>query len=305
MKKLIIAIAAIAVCAASPAARAQQTPETIIILNSELGATSYQTGPLERTEVGRATLKCAYRLRWAKDRAQDKWIEQTFILQCGPEMSKFYDQRVRAIDDMLQKSVPSDLEANPSAYSGGDRLTIFQNMPAGELTLTDSFSAAYYRCVEPMPQIDWRIGNQTCEILGYTCCRAECDFRGRTYTAWFTEEIPLSCGPWKFHGLPGLIMAVEDSEGDYSFRIEGIEKCDEAIDIDTRQYIDSPREKYLRLKRQYLLDPIGFFSRNGGININITDGVGKSLVDDAINQIDDKLRSDSLTYDFLERDYRR
>lgn len=106
MKRFIIAIAAIAVCAASPEARAQQTPQNIVILDSERGATSYQTGPLERTELGRATLKCAYRLRWAKDRAQDKWVEQTFILQCGPSMSKFYDQLVRAIDDLLQKSVP-------------------------------------------------------------------------------------------------------------------------------------------------------------------------------------------------------
>lgn len=296
MKHIIITLAA-AACALT--AQAQQTPQNIVILDSERGATSYQTGPLERTEVGRATLKCAYRMRWAKDRAQDKWVEQTFILQCGPAMSKFYDQRVRAIDDMLQDSALSDLQSNPSAYSGGDRLTVFQNMPAGELTLTDSFSAAFYRCVEPMPAFEWRISEDTCTILDYACRRAECDFRGRTYTAWFAEEIPVSCGPWKFHGLPGLIMAVEDSEGDYSFRIEGIEQCDEAIDIDTRQYIDSAREKYLRLKRQYLLDPIGFFSRNSGIDINITNEDGTRNT-----ALEEQLRSDSLPYDFLERDYR-
>ena len=95
-------------------------------------------------------------------------------------------------------------------------------------------------------------------------------------------------------------MAVEESEGDYSFRIEGIEKCDETIDIDTRQYIDSQREKYLRLKYQYLLDPIGFFSRNSGININITKEDGTRNT-----ELEEQLRSDSLTYDFLERDYRR
>ena len=299
MKKFIIAIAAIAACAASPAAQAQQTPQRFILFDTEKGATSYQTGQLERTEVGRATLKCAYRLRWAKDRAHDKWIEQTFILQCGPAMSKFYDQRVRAIDDMLQTAAPSDLQSNPSAYSGGDRLTIFQNMPTGELTLTDSFSAEFYRCVEPMPAFEWRISGDTCTILGYACRRAECDVRGRSYTAWFAEEIPVSCGPWKFHGLPGLIMAVEDADGDYSFRIEGIDQCDEAIDIDTRQYIDSPREKYLRLKHRYLLDPIGFFSRNSGIDITITNEDGTRNT-----AIEEQLRSDSLPYDFLERDYR-
>ena len=214
-------------------------------------------------------------------------------------MSKFYDQKVRAIDDMLQDSAPKELQSNPTAYSGGDRLTIFQNMPAGELTLTDSFSAEFYRCAEPMPAFEWRISEDTCAVLGYTCRRAECDFRGRTYTAWFTEEIPVSCGPWKFHGLPGLIMAVEDTDGDYSFRIEGIEQCDEAIDIDTRQYIDTPREKYLQRKREFLLDPIGFFSRNSGVDIKLTkeDGTRNTA-------LEERLRNDSLTYDFLERDYR-
>lgn len=296
MKHIIITLAA-AACALT--VQAQQTPQRFILFDTEKGATSYQTGPLERTEVGRATLKCAYRMRWAKDRAHDKWAEQTFILQCGPAMSKFYDQRVRAIDDLLQDSAPSDLQSNPTAYSGGDRLTIFQNMPAGELTLTDSFSAEFYRCTEPMPAFEWRISEDTCAVLGYTCRRAECDFRGRTYTAWFTEEIPVSCGPWKFHGLPGLIMAVEDTDGDYSFRIEGIEQCDEAIDIDTRQYIDTPREKYLQRKREFLLDPIGFFSRNSGVDIKLTkeDGTRNTA-------LEERLRNDSLTYDFLERDYR-
>ena len=252
MRHIIITLAA-AACTAT--AQAQQTPQRFIVFDTEKGAISYQTGPLERTEVGRATLKCAYRLRWAKDRAQDRWVEQTFILQCGPSMSKFYDQKVRAIDDMLQDSAPKELQSNPTAYSGGDRLTIFQNMPAGELTLTDSFSAEFYRCAEPMPAFEWRISEDTCAVLGYTCRRAECDFRGRTYTA--------------------------------------------CIDIDTRQYIDTPREKYLQRKREFLLDPIGFFSRNSGVDIKLTkeDGTRNTA-------LEERLRNDSLTYDFLERDYR-
>lgn len=94
-------------------------------------------------------------------------------------------------------------------------------------------------------------------------------------------------------------MAVEDSEGDYSYSIEGIEQCDEAIDIDTRQYIDTERTRYLRRKHQFLLDPIGFYSRNSGVNLTITkvDGTRNTAVEE-------QLRSDSLTYDFQERDYR-
>lgn len=39
-----------------------------------------------------------------------------------------------------------------------------------------------------------------------------------TYTSWYAPEIALNKGPWKFNGLPGLILKVEDSKGDYMIR---------------------------------------------------------------------------------------
>ena len=61
------------------------------------------------------------------------------------------------------------------------------------------------------------------EILGYQCFKAECDFRGRHWTAWCTMQIPVQDGPWKFCGLPGLILEMEESHGHYAFRCIGIE----------------------------------------------------------------------------------
>jgi GLPGLI family protein len=48
------------------------------------------------------------------------------------------------------------------------------------------------------------------KILGYTCKLASVKFRGRDYKVWYTLDIPLSEGPWKFFGLPGLILKVEE-----------------------------------------------------------------------------------------------
>lgn len=48
------------------------------------------------------------------------------------------------------------------------------------------------------------------KILGFNCNLAKTKFRGRNYKIWYTKDIPFSAGPWKFFGLPGLILKVED-----------------------------------------------------------------------------------------------
>ena len=59
------------------------------------------------------------------------------------------------------------------------------------------------------------------------CNLATTKFRGREWKVWFTEEIPVSLGPWKLGGLPGLILKA-DADDDFikftavSIRTEGL-----------------------------------------------------------------------------------
>jgi GLPGLI family protein len=72
--------------------------------------------------------------------------------------------------------------------------------------------------------IQWELTNsETMQIGNYICKKATTDFRGRLYVAWYTEQIPVSAGPWKFNGLPGLILKVEDQSGDVKFYAEKVE----------------------------------------------------------------------------------
>lgn len=98
-----------------------------------------------------------------------------------------------------------------------NELTEYCRMP-GELASRN----CYY--TEPTPKQDWLIKNETMTIVGYTCQKATCSFRGRNYTAWFTVDIPISQGPWKFCGLPGLILKVQDDAKEYVFECVGIEQ---------------------------------------------------------------------------------
>lgn len=81
-----------------------------------------------------------------------------------------------------------------------------------------------YLTEEPsLPTINWNILSETKRIGNFICEKATTKFRGRQYTAWFTADIPISNGPWKFHGLPGLILEVYDSTGEVKFTATEIE----------------------------------------------------------------------------------
>jgi GLPGLI family protein len=58
-------------------------------------------------------------------------------------------------------------------------------------------------------KIKWKITDETREILGYNCRRANAIMMDSIYVvAFYTTEIPLSGGPESFNGLPGMILEV-------------------------------------------------------------------------------------------------
>ena len=67
------------------------------------------------------------------------------------------------------------------------------------------------------PKFNWKISNEKQKIGEYEAQKATTEFGGRKWTAWFTESIPFPDGPYKFSGLPGLIVKIEDAEKNFSW----------------------------------------------------------------------------------------
>lgn len=107
---------------------------------------------------------------------------------------------------------------------------------------------------------NWQLEEEVKQIGNFTCQKATTTFRGRDYIAWFASSIPVSFGPWKFHGLSGLILEVYDLNGEFHIQAKNIkigqESCD--IYIDTEELDDKTMDIQAYLDRQDELIDIDF-----------------------------------------------
>lgn len=118
-------------------------------------------------------------------------------------------------------------------------LLFFEYMGHQPMLITDTYN-----------KLAWDITGETKTIAGYECIKATVDFRGRKWIAWFAPDIPLSYGPWKLHGLPGLIIQAYDETEKYIWRAEKIEYIKDAVmDRDFSTLLPANNKKPMTLKQ--------------------------------------------------------
>ena len=84
--------------------------------------------------------------------------------------------------------------------------TIYGNYPDGMMTTREFLAPRLYVIEEPMNAQQWTLTDDTLTVMGYACKMATCQYAGRSWTVCYTEDVPSTAGPWKLHGLPGLIV---------------------------------------------------------------------------------------------------
>src|SRR5690606_16426604 len=92
----------------------------------------------------------------------------------------------------------------------------------------------------------WKITNETKQIQNYNCYKATTTFRGNNFEVWFTPEIPINAGPWKWCGLPGLILEATDKDQSVVFKLEKIEKLTEEIPFPASKSKKMTLKQYLK-----------------------------------------------------------
>ena len=254
--------------------------------------------------LDRAHMKCLYRYVYLNDTLTGKTKDDLLILQIGTRISKCFSHYSNQVDslsalpngDMIIGKMIDDA-MNSGEFMRGNyphkrmKAYIYKNYPDGRITVTDGLILQDYRYVDSLHTQIWTMGDSTREVLGYTCQQATADFRGRHWTAWFATDIPVSDGPWKLGGLPGLILEAYDEGQQHVFTAVGLEQVkDEPIIFnrsfgDNQKFEQTNRLEFLRSKKKSLMDLNGYIQMETGIDLS--QGKPQKV----------------MRYDLLERDY--
>lgn len=127
-------------------------------------------------------------------------------------------------------------------YFNNGQVTEYASMPMYHEGNNSQFS-------EPCPPQQWKLHDETEFILEHRCQKATCHWRGRDYVAWFAPDIPVKRGPWRFNGLPGLILRLYDTNRFYTFEAVSLKNTNEPMMLYDFRYAKSTRQRVRNLQR--------------------------------------------------------
>ncbi|MDX1904545.1 MAG: GLPGLI family protein [Thermonemataceae bacterium] len=116
----------------------------------------------------------------------------------------------RNLGDVEKESKLWDVDAKKDYF-------IYKKNASQKLYDHCSLSGKIFHYEDKLNLFRWKLISKTKTIMNFKCNAATTEFRGRTYTAYYTTEIPISNGPWKFGGLSGLILEVSSDDGKYTY----------------------------------------------------------------------------------------
>lgn len=144
------------------------------------------------------------------------------------------------------------------------REVLFKNLKSKEVFNEYDILRVHFFVKDSLHNMDWTLmENATEEVLGYVCKKAKTTFHGRDYEVFYTSEIAISNGPWKFGGLPGMILKVVAKGNRETYKMEcyGIEKHKQETKSEFSNYLKNNKNKDFQTWDEFVKDFNSFLDR--------------------------------------------
>lgn len=216
--------------------------------------------------VNAQDLQIIYDVHYKASQTQESISKEQMMLGIDPVRKKsYYSSYNRKKNDSITAIINKlgntpEAEGLISAISSPAFNHIIQkDFNKSEFTLAEEIMTGIYETPYDL-NLSWQLVSESKKLLGHDCQKATLNFGGREWIAYYTNDIPVPDGPYKFHGLPGLILEVFDTEGDYHFSAVDIRKI--RPNQPGYKFIKINNKQLQILKKQIMADPASFL-RNG------------------------------------------
>jgi len=211
-----------------------------------------------QVKLDTAYLQVIYLEDYVKNVDTKKMGYDELFLNIGSHISEFYSKRESQVQNIRDSvfAIGGDISQATSLTADIPRsyqyYHVYKNYPSKEmLTYTDKVLFDSYRYEEPLEKPVWTLLSERKDIQGYLCQKAMAAFKGRKWTAWYTTKIPISDGPWKLNGLPGLILDAMDSDSLYHFYCVGMKQIKRSIPINIKgKFIKCSKQELYEKRKQ-------------------------------------------------------
>ena len=211
-------------------------------------------------------IRFAYEYQFAQDSTKiDSTFSELMYLDISKEGSRFYSRDVFVGDSLMNNAIRQQKSSGKVYFDknkGKQRMTIKKFYPDFIITETTNIGFDRYE-YQDKRKMNWQITNELKTIEGFDVQKATIKAFGRKWTAWFSVAYPFQDGPYKFHGLPGIIVEIEDAKKGHIFTLKGIKnlKPEEVWPLETpkryaKNLIILDREKYKKVFQTYRNDPM-------------------------------------------------
>ncbi|CAD7815634.1 hypothetical protein CHRY9390_03007 [Chryseobacterium aquaeductus] len=168
----------------------------------------------------------SYEYKFVKDStAKDKSVSELMYLDVSRKGSKFYS-RDRAVADsiFLDMYTKGNHNVDLTGMKFGEvPYTVEKSYPDYEILFFNKIDMDEFK-VSDNRKLTWKILPDKEKIGEFNAQKATANFAGRQWIAWFSTEIPFQDGPYKFSGLPGLIVKIQDQTNSHHFMLKEVKK---------------------------------------------------------------------------------
>lgn len=204
-----------------------------------------------------------YELNNKKDSNSSLITKENYHLDIQDNVAKYYIRDYFVADSLMVNNIPFpvNMKLNTSTITSHDLgKSTFHELDLLENTVLK---------VPSQDSQDWKLVDEKKKLGNLTVQKATTNWGGRSWTAWFAPEIPIHEGPYKFRGLPGLIVELSDSGNNYywllakSHKLEGKQK-NSFLDMAEKIAVPTTREKYVSTKLKFYESPVNFIQNSVG-----------------------------------------